>query len=295
MCFASILARALQFPVVILCLALVAGCNTTPVTRASGVPGAPTAGSPGASDPSIRVETPGMPGLPSPGSGNTPGALAPVTVSIPAPQSGAPAAGAGDTSAPPRADARQQPAGTTSAGAGDKSDDEILAEALRALEGRPTPGQPGAGAAGATPEGTAAAGPAGTDAEKKQALGEQLEQGFAKFDRVMLSERQANNERADRQGGEFAEDDAFSTAGDSWDDAADEPLQTAALDTDSISVKSEGNISTPSHSQVPPDLADAGDDDIIARQLREAAMKEQDPELREKLWDEYRKYKRDLR
>jgi hypothetical protein len=33
------------------------------------------------------------------------------------------------------------------------------------------------------------------------------------------------------------------------------------------------------------------DDDIIARQLREAAMRETDPELREKLWAEYRRYK----
>ncbi len=45
-------------------------------------------------------------------------------------------------------------------------------------------------------------------------------------------------------------------------------------------------------SDVPPDIGSAQDDDIIARQLREAAMKEQDPALREKLWDEYRKYKR---
>ena len=34
-----------------------------------------------------------------------------------------------------------------------------------------------------------------------------------------------------------------------------------------------------------------GDDDIVARQLREAAEKETDPELKEKLWQEYRKYK----
>jgi hypothetical protein len=33
------------------------------------------------------------------------------------------------------------------------------------------------------------------------------------------------------------------------------------------------------------------DDDIVARQLREAAEKETDPVLKEKLWDEYRKYK----
>lgn len=44
--------------------------------------------------------------------------------------------------------------------------------------------------------------------------------------------------------------------------------------------------------QVPDDIPDAKDDDIIARQLREAAMAETDPELKEKLWEEYRKYKK---
>ncbi|MCU7960246.1 MAG: hypothetical protein KZQ58_09650 [gamma proteobacterium symbiont of Bathyaustriella thionipta] len=33
------------------------------------------------------------------------------------------------------------------------------------------------------------------------------------------------------------------------------------------------------------------DDDIVARQLREAAERETDPQLKERLWDEYRKYK----
>jgi len=35
----------------------------------------------------------------------------------------------------------------------------------------------------------------------------------------------------------------------------------------------------------------SGYDDIVARQLREAAEKETDPELKKKLWEEYRKYK----
>ena len=39
-------------------------------------------------------------------------------------------------------------------------------------------------------------------------------------------------------------------------------------------------------------IPDAKDDDIIARQLRESAMKETDPELKEKLWKEYEDYKR---
>lgn len=36
---------------------------------------------------------------------------------------------------------------------------------------------------------------------------------------------------------------------------------------------------------------DGSDDDVVARQLREAAEKETDPLLKKKLWEEYRKYK----
>ena len=43
-----------------------------------------------------------------------------------------------------------------------------------------------------------------------------------------------------------------------------------------------------------PDTPDAKDDDVVARQLREAAMAETDPELRERLWAEYERYKAGL-
>ncbi len=46
-----------------------------------------------------------------------------------------------------------------------------------------------------------------------------------------------------------------------------------------------------SGSDIPADLADGSDDDIVARQIREAAIQESDPVLKEKLWEEYRKYK----
>ena len=39
------------------------------------------------------------------------------------------------------------------------------------------------------------------------------------------------------------------------------------------------------------ELPSGDDDDVIARQLREAAEAETDPEVKEKLWEEYRKYK----
>lgn len=41
----------------------------------------------------------------------------------------------------------------------------------------------------------------------------------------------------------------------------------------------------------PADIPPGTGDDVVARQLREAAMREPDPEVRKKLWDEYRKYK----
>jgi hypothetical protein len=42
--------------------------------------------------------------------------------------------------------------------------------------------------------------------------------------------------------------------------------------------------------RTPDDIPLTVDDDIIARQLREAALTENDPALRERLWEEYRKY-----
>jgi len=43
--------------------------------------------------------------------------------------------------------------------------------------------------------------------------------------------------------------------------------------------------------RTPEDIPTGVDDDIVAKQLREAALAEEDPELRERLWDEYRSYK----
>ena len=42
---------------------------------------------------------------------------------------------------------------------------------------------------------------------------------------------------------------------------------------------------------IPDDIGDGQGDNIVQRQIREAAMKETDPTLRDRLWDEYRKIK----
>ena len=238
---------------------------------------------------------PGLPGVPDAGSGDAQGATG--RISIPVQQPGSASGKTGGVPSTAQSGESQKQAGSgAAAGTGrEKTDDEILAEALQELNKRSERGQQGEGAAGHMPQ-AGAGDPARTDVERKQALGSELEEGFSEFDQLMLSEQQAINEQADQEGsGGFLDGDYFPGEGDPEQSSGEEPLQTAMVDPDPMSIKGEGNIPTRSHSQVPPDLVDAKGDDIIARQLREAAMKEQDPELRDKLWDEYRKYKRDLR
>ena len=53
-------------------------------------------------------------------------------------------------------------------------------------------------------------------------------------------------------------------------------------------------IASTSYPQAPENIPSAQGDDIVAQQLREAAMAETDLQLKEKLWDEYRRYKSGL-
>lgn len=78
----------------------------------------------------------------------------------------------------------------------------------------------------------------------------------------------------------------------------EEPQTNSAGTTQTAATIARGRIGdTPAPPQrgdnnTATELPDAKDDDIIARQLREAAMQETDPQLKEKLWAEYQRYKR---
>ena len=54
-------------------------------------------------------------------------------------------------------------------------------------------------------------------------------------------------------------------------------------------ISASGNIAK--NGKIPEDIPPADNDDAIAAQIRVAAEAETDPEIRKKLWDEYRKYK----
>jgi len=140
-----------------------------------------------------------------------------------------------------------------------------------------------------------------TSEEQAQQLDQQLDERFADFDRLLLREREFLNEKQKEQG-EPQNNGSTGVAGgegldgseglDGFDDIAAE--DSSSQTGNSSTQQAAGQNSYPSNNtsiNTPPDLANSKGDDVIARQLREAAQKEKDPVLREKLWDEYRKYK----
>lgn len=72
------------------------------------------------------------------------------------------------------------------------------------------------------------------------------------------------------------------------EERANEGYEGAESENDTVASNGvEGAENIP----VPIDVGDGQGDDIVLRQIREAAMKEPDPVLREKLWNEYRRIK----
>jgi hypothetical protein len=136
-----------------------------------------------------------------------------------------------------------------------------------------------------------------TSDERVGAMEEQFDEQLAQFDGMILDEQQAA--RASRDSGADASDYGLGGDGESA------PLLTASARGQTMSnsgggimpnipANRQGEFSgqgSPNQANIPTDIPDGSDDDVVARQLREAAMNESDPELRERLWDEYRKYK----
>lgn len=128
-----------------------------------------------------------------------------------------------------------------------------------------------------------------TAAERAAVLDERLRRGYEEFDGFILGER----ERAQREsnaagsvqvggsangggGGANLPQTIPSQNGTSGVVAATQPVQSAPEPTETF--------------PPPEDIPSGRDDDVVARQIREAAMSEPDPDLREALWDEYRRY-----
>ena len=128
-----------------------------------------------------------------------------------------------------------------------------------------------------------------TAAERARVLDERLRKGYETFDGFILSEREKAQNESNAAGS--AQPGADGGGGSSQ--YQPQTMQEAAEDPSAVA----GSPPSPTAGRetaetfpAPDDIPSGRDDDVVARQLREAAMSEPDPALREALWDEYRNY-----
>ena len=157
-----------------------------------------------------------------------------------------------------------------------------------------------------------------TEDERVAALEDQLRSSMSEFDELLLREMEELERKRSSAGDPGSdgtgsgqdsggtsesgeETGSESAAGSEQQESGSDQQgqeQTASRTTETGQQQSGshggGQNTDPTGSKVKRDgPPDEGDDDIVARQLREAAENETDPVLREKLWEEYRRYKAD--
>jgi hypothetical protein len=160
-------------------------------------------------------------------------------------------------------------------------------------------------------DGSAEPGTAQTPAEKRAQVDGKLDASLGSFDAQLRREQQRTAEERDRRAADRGDGsgsseqsaqnrDASGSGGggagrDRSGDLRSEGAQTAETSTAKNDPASNGSAGAAmaqggGGANAKP-LPSGEDDDIIARRLRKAAEAETDPELKEKLWKEYRDYK----
>ncbi|MCK4507445.1 MAG: hypothetical protein KAU27_02820 [Desulfuromonadales bacterium] len=194
---------------------------------------------------------------------------------------------------------------------------------LAALEGLPCPSSlnsSSAETASAFSEGTvfyttgADAAEAQTQAEKSAELDGDFLSTLGEFDEMLLKEEDKlaarvpsqresasagssggsgsdGNGGSDGEGGESGSEAAGETAEQGEGDAVADGQEGTESGTRSGVGAGNADVDHSVYGAPGGKLPPPEDDDIVARQLREAAEKEPDPELKKKLWEEYWKYK----
>jgi hypothetical protein len=153
-----------------------------------------------------------------------------------------------------------------------------------------------------------------TKTEQTNGLLDELNASIGEFDERLLQEQArvkaqtppmqstsggGGGSEAGSAGSEGAEQNTgiAATTGQEPEKNAEDGPQAAPNKAEGEGQNTVGDDSTPGTARpgdsndVPENIPDGSDDDVVARQLREAAEKETDPELKKKLWEEYRRYK----
>lgn len=119
----------------------------------------------------------------------------------------------------------------------------------------------------------------------------EFEEALGDFDGAILSEREGAGERNPNlprtAGGGIPGEVVSGVPGSP--EGSEDPSDPGSGEAPVLANVPTAPTQTAGNSQSDP--SDARDDDIISRQLREAAMAESDPELKAALWEEYQRYK----
>jgi hypothetical protein len=238
------------------------------------------------------------PGLPSPSSptSSTPSASVPGVPSPPSMPSSKPGSSTGsEADSKPQGESGEN--GADGGGDAQNGDDVTFEESLDA----------GDGASGdVTFEEPSFEQADGLSDEQLDELEKQLNDSLGDFDEQMQREQTYAEERANENANEDtlggvgvfenyqaeesdAQDQTNSRDGSSGAGAGGES-GTAEANRNGTN-PARGESAHDQDNNTPEDIPSGNDDDIVARQIREAAESESDPVLREKMWEEYRRYK----
>lgn len=149
-----------------------------------------------------------------------------------------------------------------------------------------------------------------TSAERTVTMDAELNAGLGEFDEMLLREQERVKAAAPRsedggsggagsgqgEGDSGAEGSQTGDAGESGGvtGSGEQPASLGVGDRPPSGAAGGSGTQTGASGQA-ADIPDGSDDDLVARQMREAAEKETNPELKKKLWEEYRKYKQGAR
>ena len=139
--------------------------------------------------------------------------------------------------------------------------------------------------------------PGESDAERAERLGKELDESVGGFDDILMEEQREISTVGRNTEGFGGGGSGGGRPGGSVGLGGQQGGGNSTSGTVSILNPTEERASTVGsmsdeeiQARVPEDIMENVGDDIVARQLYEAAVAEDDPALRERLWEEYRKY-----
>jgi hypothetical protein len=210
--------------------------------------------------------------------------------------SSSPSSSSSASKKPGSASSSSSPSSSSSASKGSTSKPAGPAAGTRQASG--AGGTQGAGAKGA---GGASGGK--TEAEQNAEWDEAFYGSLGEFDKRLSNEQAAIEKRRGEIAAAGNGRENGQTDGNGGGISGQVPSEVATSEaggapvsgTGSDASSQMGGLGAPAASgpkfPAPEGTPDGKDDDVVARQLREAAETEKDPELRARLWEEYRKYK----